>query len=113
MTAAIFQAKGQAVFVGFLGSVLLGPLAMFLAYLTPDDAITIERRLLARGIIKYCPQCAERVRAEARMCRFCHHDFTMAIVGSSDARVASGYSSYAVKQKGRPKHTPPLFRKMD
>lgn len=29
---------------------------------------------MARGM-KLCPDCAEEVRADARICRFCRHEF--------------------------------------
>jgi hypothetical protein len=31
---------------------------------------------LQNPVIKFCPMCAEGVRPEAKICRFCRHDFT-------------------------------------
>lgn len=39
---------------------------------TPEE---LERRQLSCGSAKKCPQCAELVKADALVCRFCQHHF--------------------------------------
>ena len=45
------------------------------ALLIKADTKSIETAQLATGDSKKCPQCAEIVKAEARVCRFCNHTF--------------------------------------
>ena len=39
------------------------------------DAITADLKRMANTLPKKCPRCAEEVRTEARICRFCGYKF--------------------------------------
>lgn len=56
--------KGEAM-QGFFAGLLLGPIGVALAALYPvkGPSLGVDR--------KKCPDCAEWVKAEARVCRFC------------------------------------------
>lgn len=43
-------------------------------YLT-KDAAEVPANTFGRILEKQCPDCAEMVKADARICRFCRHEF--------------------------------------
>lgn len=58
----------------FLAGFLLFIIALPLAFLIPPDAKTIELKKLQSGDGKKCPRCAETVKADAVICRYCQAD---------------------------------------
>jgi hypothetical protein len=67
--------KGRSGFGWFLFSLLLSPLlgALFVA---ASKNLLIEREAERRlSETKRCPRCAERVKKEAAVCRFCGYEF--------------------------------------
>jgi hypothetical protein len=62
--------------IGFMFlSLLLSPLVGFiLAMLASPNHEVLEKEQLASGNSKKCPYCAEVVKAEAMVCRFCGRD---------------------------------------
>ncbi len=76
--ALIASNKGRSAAGWFFGSLLISPLlgAIIVACLSPIRP-NVERDALASGEMKKCPQCAELVKYEAKICRFCRHEFPM------------------------------------
>jgi len=65
VASIIASNKGRSGCGWFLLGVLLGPFAFAVALLPRVDS----------GTTKVCPQCAEEVKAAAKICRFCHYEF--------------------------------------
>jgi hypothetical protein len=71
--AAYARSKGHSETGSFLLALFLSPLVGFVFALAmqPD-----EKKVAAAQGKKKCPQCAEFVQPEAKICRFCQHKFT-------------------------------------
>ena len=75
LPAIIASKKGRSFMGWWLFGALLFIVALPAALLIKADTKSIETAQLATGDSKKCPQCAEIVKAEARVCRFCNHTF--------------------------------------
>ena len=72
--ARIASSKGKNFANWWLYGVALFIVALVHALLLQTDSAELERRALAVSH-KKCPQCAEVVKREAKVCRFCQYDF--------------------------------------
>ncbi|MCB2050027.1 MAG: hypothetical protein KDE63_01235 [Novosphingobium sp.] len=70
----IAEERGDAGLEGFFVGAIFGPIGVVIAYWLGDqeakDIADVES-----GRRKVCPDCAELVRPQARVCRYCSHAF--------------------------------------
>lgn len=76
--AGLYQRRGRSAEVGFWGGFLLGPIGVLLAWFAEPDSTVLEQKALGDGMRK-CPSCAELVKAEASICRYCQRALPSAI----------------------------------
>jgi len=65
--------KGKP-WLGVLLGLVLGFIGLIIMLLLPEDQKTHEAEQLASGEYRKCPFCAEPIRSEAAVCRYCGRD---------------------------------------
>jgi hypothetical protein len=70
-----YRNKGGSFFAGFILAVLTSPLfGIIIVAISKTNTDSLERRALSSGKMKKCPFCAELIKREAKVCRFCNRD---------------------------------------
>jgi ribosomal protein L32 len=77
----LYRNKGRSELLGCLGGVLLGPVGLILALVSPTNKDALEQRERAKleekvrkGQLKKCPHCGEFILPEASVCKHCGRD---------------------------------------
>ena len=69
--AAIARSKGRSFFGFWVYGTLLFIVALPHAILAKPNVSALEAQQIANGAHRKCPHCAEVIKREAKVCRFC------------------------------------------
>ncbi len=74
--AMIAKSKGREAFVWWIYGTLLFIVALPHSLLLNRDQAALDREAIYNGSMRKCPACAELVRREAKICRYCQTELT-------------------------------------
>jgi hypothetical protein len=80
--AAIAHNKGHSFAVWWLYGFLFFIVALPCALVMQPRPAELERRRMGEGGLRKCPHCAELIKADARVCRFCGRDLQVSPMAS-------------------------------
>lgn len=74
ITSAVAESRGRDStgwsYIGFL----LGVFGLILVLALPKDTVMMEKISISSGCMRKCPHCAELVKPEATICRYCNRE---------------------------------------
>ncbi|MBC7844109.1 MAG: hypothetical protein H7099_17500 [Gemmatimonadaceae bacterium] len=88
ITATVADRKGRVVRPWVLYALILGPIAFIHILVAAPDQRAVEAAALRVGDLRKCPACAELVKVEAVVCRFCRTSLPEYVTPARAADVA-------------------------
>ena len=96
LVGKIAEKKGRQFLPWFAYGILLFIVAIIHALLIKPDQMGIDRALIANGGRK-CPMCAEVIRSDAKVCRFCGREVPTLALSLPDDNEQAAFFAYMMK----------------
>lgn len=90
--AAIAHSKGHNFFAWWFYGSALWIIALVHSILLRRNARELEDRAITQGDQRKCPHCAEIIKSEAKVCRFCGRDVEPVLLGQAPENAPNWYS---------------------
>ena len=104
-TAVVASGKGRNGFGWFFVGLLLGPVGLILSLVVSKNVEQIEGRAIREGAARKCPYCAELVKAEAIICRYCGKDLPAMTVEANQGEPFLAYGDPVLAALARAGYT--------
>ncbi len=88
VSGSISSSKGRSYGEGFMIGLFLGFLGILIVALLPRNEKGIEQEKLQDGTGKKCPYCAEIIKREATVCRFCGRDLPVTVPDKNEVGIS-------------------------
>jgi hypothetical protein len=91
LPAFIASSKGRDFVTWWVYGSLLFIIALPHSLIMSADQKAVEGKQLATGDMRKCPHCAEVVKREAKVCRYCQRDLPPEEIAAAAPSAATGY----------------------
>ena len=102
IAGSICSSKGRSYLEGFLFGAFLAIVGIIIAAVLPENKRELENKKVTEGIYKKCPYCAELIKAEAIVCRYCSRDLPQVESMSVEGKKGDRSDSYVPNPMNKP-----------
>lgn len=97
--ALVAHGKGRSFVLWWIYGALLFIIALPHSLIMGSNQSELESRQLSGGM-KKCPACAELVKADAKICRYCKHEFVEHVIQSREEMDFEEMIKHGIKRVG-------------